>query len=198
MARDSAVGFVIEKERPLTWLPRVTLQERFVSPRSSHEWGPDIAVVSLHQRDIDRLQSEKAFYRVNHRRPLSDDQRASLLWAITGASAELSEFDTTEARLKNHLLANSAPNHLTHDGLDYIELSYGDTPPEDIPESWGGLSGAGLWLCQLVPGQTQAELTVIPILMGLAFYERFTAPRRGAIRCLGPGSLRSSGFDHVA
>jgi hypothetical protein len=188
----------MEPEHPPTWVARGRLQERLVSRRLSDEWGPDIAILWLDQEDVAKLQSEKAFYRVERRRPLPDDPRASVLWAITGASAELSQFTDSEARLKNHTLAVSAPAFVTHDGLDYVELPYGNTPVEDIPVFWGGLSGAGLWLCYLVPGATRAELEIIPLLSGVAFYQRPIETRIGVIRCHGPGSLRSEGLDHVA
>jgi hypothetical protein len=134
---------------------------------------------------------------VDRGRALPKDSQPSPLWAITGVSGELSEFNGSEARLKNHMLATAAPHHLTHDGLDYVELPYGNTPCADIPKFWGGLSGAGLWLCFLVPGATQAELTVIPVLSGVAFYQNGTGPRRGTVRCHGSGSIDTQGLDHV-
>jgi hypothetical protein len=198
LSDDTLIGFTIEAEHPPIWVPRSRLRERFVSQRLADEWGPDIAIVALDEEDVSRLRAEKAFYRFDRQRPLPDTPGASILWAMTGASAELSQFTDEEARLKNHTLAVSSPVFLTHDGLDYVEVPYGNTPAEDIPRFWGGLSGAGLWLCYLVPGVTQAELEIIPLLSGVAFYQRAVEPRIGAIRCHGPGSLRSQGVDRVA
>jgi hypothetical protein len=198
LSRDAMVGFTTEPEHPPIWVARGRLQERVVSRRLSDEWGPDIAIVSLNDEDVGSLQAEKAFYRIERKRPLPDDPRANILWAITGASAELSQFTESEARLKNHTLAVSAPAFVAHDGLDYFELPYGNTPVEDIPVIWGGLSGAALWLCHLVPGATETELEIIPFLSGVAFYQRPIETRIGVIRCHGPGSLRSQGLDHVA
>jgi hypothetical protein len=55
MSRDEGVGFTLEPDRPLAWVPKVVLLERFVSHRLSKEWGPDIAVVSFHDSDAKRL-----------------------------------------------------------------------------------------------------------------------------------------------
>lgn len=137
LSRDAMVGFTMEPEQPPAWVPRSKLAERVVTQRVTDEWGPDIAIVSLQEEVVTRLQSEKAFYGFERQRPLPDDPRASVLWAMTGASAELSQFADTEARLKNHTLAASSPVFVTHDGLDYVEVPYGNTPAEDIPIFWG-------------------------------------------------------------
>lgn len=189
---DARIGFTLETDHAPTWVPRASLQERFVSSRTSDEWGPDIALIAIHERDVHRLEVEKAFYIVDRERPLQPRLGATIRWGITGASDELSTFTDKEALLKNHMLATREASFLDHDGLDYVELQYGHAAPEDIPESWKGLSGAGLWMCHLTPGDTQAELQVIPILSGVAFYQRAIESRVGAIRCHGPQSLKQA------
>lgn len=191
---DEGVGLVLEEDQAPIWLPRQVLSERVVSRRVSDEWGPDVALVGLPPSDAKRLEREKAFYDVDKARPLQSHDGARGDWVISGASAELSAFEPQEVRLKNHLLGNETPRLVEHAGLVYVELSYGQTNPDEIPHSWEGLSGAGLWLCHLVPGATRADLRVTPLLMGLAFYQLRSGPKRGVIRCHGPGSLEALGF----
>lgn len=198
LAQDSSIGFAMEDEQAPVWLRIEALSARVVTTRPSDEWGPDIAVVALHAHDVARLKKEKAFYVVERARPIPDDPRIAMVWALTGASAAFSLVTAAEARLKNHTLIVSNPEHITHEDLDYIEVPYGDTPPEQIPDSWRGLSGAGLWHCALVPGSDETELDVVPELSGLAFCEQIVENRRGTIRCHGSVSLRSLGLEQVA
>ena len=197
MARDQVVGFGTEAERSPLWLRTVTLRPEVVTEPLVAEWGPDIAVVSFHAHDANRLLLEKAFYSIERPRAVPDDARASIVWAMTGASGEFSEITLDEARLRNHTLIVTKPTAVVHDGIDYLDMPYGDTPPQNIPDSWGGLSGAGLWLCHLVPGSNETELDVLPILCGVAFYQRVESQKRGAIRCHGPGGLRSLAWNAV-
>lgn len=198
MARDSVLGFITEAEHSPVWLRTATLEPRLVTQRVTDEWGPDLAVVAFHAHDARRLQLEKAFYALERPRPAANDPRASIVWAITGASGQLSEFTATEARLRNHTLIVSTPSVNFHEAVDYFDIPYGDTPPENIPDSWGGLSGAGLWRCDLLPGSDETELEVLPRLSGVAFYQRVEGGKRGAIRCHGPGGLHSLVWNHIA
>jgi hypothetical protein len=136
-------------------------------------------------------------HRFERERPVATDSSSRTLWAISGASAEFSEITSIEARLMNHLVAASHPAFVEHDDLDYVEIPHGDTPTERIPLSWGGLSGAGLWLCHLRLGGDNEPFEVVPLLSGVTFFQKRIADRRGTIRCHGPASLRSHCLDLV-
>jgi hypothetical protein len=198
MARDRVLGFVTEADHSPVWLRTATLQPKVVTQPIADEWGPDIAIVAIHAHDATRLRLEKAFYAVDRSRPAPSTSRGRVVWAITGASAHFSEFTPAEARLRNHTIIVATPTVTMHGDTDYLDVPFGETPPEGIPESWGGLSGAGLWLCHLVPGSDETQLDVVPQLSGVVFYERFDGNKRGAIRCHGGGGLRSLGYDRVA
>jgi hypothetical protein len=197
LATMQAVGLALENERPPIWVPIEALWPRVMTVITSDEWGPDIALVSFHKRDVDRLATDKAFYDVLRPRAQTETRQSRRWWALAGASAELSTIGEQEALLKSHVLASSEARQHGNLGIDYVDLPYGNMPRVDIPVFWGGLSGAGLWRCDVTPTD-EGDLSITPVLCGVAFYQvPGSEPRQGAIRCHGPNSLRELGFDRV-
>lgn len=96
-----------------------------------------------------------------------------MLIGATGEGSDLSGKD--EALLKNRQFTTPQPRKSTHDGLVYTEVPWSADNP-DAPKSWGGMSGAGLWLVD--PDVNRG------ILAGLAFYEQLPhGIDPGFIRC---------------
>jgi hypothetical protein len=145
-----------------------------------------VAIIEIDPRDVGAIRKEKAFYRTEVIRSMPDAPDGRGLWTLLGASAELSDIRPDEAMLTEHTFGNRVPEHVDHDGNDYLELKYGATDHEYLPTSWGGLSGAALWKCAIASDGSRA----VPILSGLAFFQVDEAHKIGRLRCHGPKTLR--------
>jgi hypothetical protein len=175
LARYRGVGFATVKDVNLLKVPKEALRPLAVSNAKDEEWGPDIALVRLEEVTRKRLEVRKAFYDLQKTRSLTDS--AEKRWILTGATAEGSQLESDEeALLKNWQLASSEAAVSIHDGQEYVDVPW-TVPETEVPKSWGGLSGAGLWR---VDTQANGE----PILEGLAYLERRPhEDRPGFIRC---------------
>jgi hypothetical protein len=170
------VGFVTDVDVNLLKVPTELLEPVFVSTRKSEGWGPDIALVRIPEVKAKELELRKAFYDLHRNRTEELNEDGHRLWAFIGATAEGSDFSSPdEAQLKNRQFTTFAPQKTTHDALEYIEITWSIDNP-DAPTSWGGVSGAGLWLVD--PAASNG------ILAGLAFCEQRAQPtERGFVRC---------------
>ena len=90
---------------------------------------------------------QKAFYDLDRQRPdpgMAPEQGD--LWALIGAPAEQSTFRPGEAVMRLTLFDSWAtPDVCERGGFDYLDVAYDHTVRPTLPESYGGISGSGLW-----------------------------------------------------
>jgi hypothetical protein len=161
-------------------------------PTGPSEWGPDLALIKLPAIDAAGIRRVKAFYNLDKRKPESgilvgNDKG---LWAVIGVPAEQSIFGKTEAVLKLRLFASVVVSAHQRDGFDYVDLGFYHEGRSDLPQSYGGLSGSGLWQAPI----TRSDSGVVSWngqarLEGVAFYQKFTKEKEGVIRCHGRTSI---------
>ncbi len=73
------------------------------------------------------------------------------------------------------------------DYFDFKARLYPDAPVE----SFGGVSGGGLWRVQIYPHPESGEVESIVALEGVAFWEDGTSSGQGMIRCYGVEPVRN-------
>ena len=75
-------------------------------------------------------------------------------------------------------------------GFDYVDVTVDRSESDfQLPSTFGGVSGSGLWLLDLQCSETDYRVGAL-ILSGVAFYEKFNTPaRQTGIRCHGMKSL---------
>jgi hypothetical protein len=140
-------------------------------------------------RDIRQV---KAFYNVDKRRPCSakPPDYASGVWAVLGAPEEQSTFGEKEAVLKISLFASVVASAQVRDGFDYVDLSYFHEDRPDLPRSYGGISGSGLWRLPISRAEGAAiEWSGELHGEGVAFYQKPVGAVEGVIRCHGRMSV---------
>jgi hypothetical protein len=176
LAKYFAAGFATDVDVNLMKVPTDLLKPLFVSTRKGDAWGPDIALVRIPDVKARELELRKAFYDLTRNRTDALSAGGQRLWGFIGATGEGSDFSSPdEALLKNRQFTTRQPRKSTHDGLEYIEVTWNIDNP-DAPTTWGGVSGAGLWLVD--PAVNSGVLT------GLAFVEQRAQPaERGFVRC---------------
>lgn len=84
-------------------------------------------------------------------------------------------------------------NYRTRGNFDYVETFDDPANASELPSSYGGVSGAGLWRVKLKKkaGQSLASATIGDdfVLTGVAFYEERQPDGRMLVRYHGPDSI---------
>ena len=160
--------------------------------------GPDLAFVEIPQLDVQRIQQRKAFFNLDRRKKgklaISPTYQSGL-WSVLGAVEEQSEFNPTEACLGLRVYACGFPNAETRGGHDYLELPYDRRSSPQLPTSFGGISGSGLWQVLIAKSRRTQQVNLSHAeLEGVAFFQEPDAnsSSRGVIRCHARQSLYSA------
>lgn len=170
--------------------PSVTIETqliscRFASERPVNEWGPDLALLELPSLDANKMERFKVFYNLDRRK--SEALASSPLynageWALIGAPGEFCSVEAKRANLDVFLLVSKLLKVYDRDGFDYVDISLDTKGKPELPNSYGGLSGSGLW--QLQGGSASLE--------GVAFYQSIEETKQ-YVRC----HARKSIYLHV-
>ncbi len=198
-ARDAEqIGLVIT-DRPSSFtMHRDAICVKELWKGKESEWGPDLALLKLGLSDVSTIGARKSFLNLAQQRAVSAAHPPNTekgLWALTGMVGQFGEVQTRPeaGTIEFHaqgrgFFSNIRQMHL-HEGYDYLDASVKLNLP-DVPSTFGGLSGGGLWevrLSRTKGGKISRD--GIPHFRGVAFWETEESDGRRAIRCHGPGSI---------
>jgi hypothetical protein len=195
------IGLTTGDDHWPVWIRRDLLRVRFVSSASDPEWGPDLALVALPDVKANELRVRKSFYDLDRRRAEALAGRAlteSGMWGVVGVAAEQGEFREEDAIMPTTLFVAGILSSGTRGDLDYLDLAARRDGRPDLPRSYGGLSGSGLWRFELGRG-VEGELSLVgrPSLEGVAFFQG-PAQEESFIRCHGRDSVYRWLLDRAA
>jgi hypothetical protein len=179
------------REHPLAVDVQFMGPPRYITTRASDEWGPDLALLHLPDLYAEKAQEAKAFYNLDARREAalaSDVSHTTGLWAVLGAPAEHSSVEPEGRVMQTYVFGSTIKRATVRDGFDYLDLTIKGRMKPAL-RSFGGVSGAGLWRCNLRRSPTGTVESDQPALEGVAFYERLDREGRGFIRCHGRASI---------
>ena len=185
----------LESDRLLVPLRKDCVEPMTLHSRQDIEWGPDLALLKLPDLVACDIRQVNAFYNVDkHAVDASPAPRYDVgVWAVIGAPAEQSQFAQREAVLKITLFASVVRSAQERDGFDSVDLSYYHEGRTELPSSYGGISGAGLWNLPVAKSETGAiTWNGRATLKGVAFYQQAASQREGTIRCHGRKSVCGS------
>jgi hypothetical protein len=169
------------------------------------EWGPDLALVRLHRpEDIERIKAHKSAVNLSQHRTefLAAQLAGNRACAITGMVGEWTHTDVDHAtrmisgtpRLQA-FFGPSIPGRHERDGYDYVDVAVNLRLP-DVPQSFGGVSGGGLWEIGLSKTPSGAiSWDGKRRFRGVAFWQQSPTPDGlSMIRCHGPHSVFTSAW----
>ncbi|WP_263358639.1 hypothetical protein [Acidicapsa ligni] len=96
---------------------------------------------------------------------------------------------------KNHASVQMTPFWVAppicyvENGFDYLDVNARLPPPSDV-NSFGGVSGGGLWRIKVYSDPTNGEIHSEAILNGVAFWAYEVKGGAGRVRCHGSESIR--------
>ena len=206
------------KERQLGLLFANKSQHRVIEPweiellkiarGTQHSVGPDLgATLLLNHSFVGSINANgKAFHNLDKRREKLRDKPLAMtagIWAVQGfvekgieTIADPNENLVEHVRFPCATVWGEPENEEEIDEYDYLD--YGADPScLPIPtDSWGGMSGGGLWRIPLnrqLLGDKDGWSFCPPLLSGIMFYQRAEGGNIQWIRCHG----RRSVYDHA-
>lgn len=158
--------------------------------------GPDLAFIKLPQPYIGQIKAHGTFYNLAHDKeemlnsPVDNNMG---MWAVSGFPDEYTKeiesigcFDGV-IKYEGNCLFGGIDKSYSSGEFDYIEMPA--DYQNDVPESFGGVSGGGLWHIILEqPPQGNIKVKRI-ILSGLAFYQSALDNNFRSLKCHGKRSI---------
>jgi hypothetical protein len=192
------IGLVLAASRSRFMMPREAISVKLLWDHKHPEWGPDLALLQLTPSIVPTIAAQKSFLNLTYQRTtLATHPPATEkgLWAVAGLVGELSKVQrhsaerTIIATAPVRALFSAVQETHQHGGYDYLDLS-AKLKLSDVPSSFGGLSGGGLWEVGLSMSKSGTiSWDERRHLRGVAFWQSRLSDGRRVIRCHGPRSI---------
>ncbi len=152
------------------------------------EWGPDLIFLRIPDVRVAEIEAFRVFYPLETEEkpvPGGEYTEARLL---LGTPSELGIYRQNHASVQLTPFWVSQPIVEERDGFDYLDV-HARLPPPSTVESFGGVSGGGLWRVKVYIDPASGQLDSIALLDGVAFYEFEVQGGAATIRCHGRKSI---------
>lgn len=201
-AEDGKVGYSISEDPHAHIVPRATLVPMNLVSRRTDEYGPDIEFIIIPPDQVESVLARCQFYNLSknptQRQAQTLEREGFAL--IAGFPHEL-ENDQPGAYgfdkiVEQHGLGfiTGADKREERDGFDYLELGVTYNEKTNPPQSFGGVSGAGVWHFKLFKKDDEpiSAARYDPsqfLLMGVAFYQSAITAGQRFIRAHGQTTI---------
>lgn len=155
--------------------------------------GPDIGLIVLPQTHIAHLKSEKVFFNIDKRRKRFTDAfigKEMGVWFTCGILEETeTDMEPTAGfgAVKGYQVLcgrSGVSKEYTQSGFDYLEMTVDyETGGPDLPPSFGGCSGGGVWQVLLRKNGQGLIMAEEYLLSGVVFYQTGAENKRRILRC---------------
>ena len=167
--------------------------ENLIPHAASHtgswtEFGPDIVLLEIPLNHVGTIKAMRGFYELagGDQARMTEDHNETFL--LLGVPKSLGTFTEQHASLELHGMWDSNVSWLSQGDWDFFDFN-GRLPPGHMSNSFGGISGGGLWRVQLRPDAKEEKIVSTVALEGVAFFELGTFEGKGIIRGHGPTSI---------
>ena len=170
------------------------------------EDSPDLAFIKLHSEDAGRFKARNTFKNLNRLKDNMLSEELSLKSGFIGISGEIAEWADEETNISDfHRVKGfgglfGVSNVICSkecDGWDYIKCHVDFSPETELPNSYAGMSGGGLW--NIVLAKQDGEINVTDCrLCGVVFRQSSVIDGgKRIVSCQGPLSVYSKLFQAV-
>ncbi|MFQ5965936.1 MAG: hypothetical protein ACE5KZ_16850 [Candidatus Scalinduaceae bacterium] len=205
LPKSGDIGLMISPDIEKPIVKSEFLNKIEVARGSIESEGPDLGIILLPSPIVGQLKAKKSFYNLSLKRDkiLSDPPKNYKgIWFLCGMPAEMT---TTEGPSKGFNVikrftlfcgAARVKKEYSKGEYDYfvVDAHYNET--NQLPESFGGISGGGLWqvILKQQKGKVEAEEM---ILSGVVFYQSPLSNNIRLLKCHGRRSIYKNTFDVV-
>src|SRR5882672_2271471 len=194
---DEPLGMIADYTGKLSRLrfERQHLQVDRIARGSDDSRGPDLGFIRLAPNDIGMLKAQKSFFNIEKRMQRFTQSYIDKQEGFWFCSGLIGEFETSlpprpgYSSIKGcHGLcgASANPREYHYAEVDYIEIDVsGISKNPELPASFGGMSGGGVWQVPMHRGQDNIIAAQEVILSGVIFYQTALANDARTLRCHG-------------
>jgi hypothetical protein len=158
-------------------------------PLSWNEWGPDISSLEIPAAKVGEIKAFRGFYEMDAGRSAMVKVDRNETYLLVGTPNVLGSFTQTHASVQLLGMWVGNPKSFKQNDWDYFDAKAA-LHPLTPAESFGGVSGGGLWRVQIYAHPETDQIESTETLEGVAFYELGTSQGVGVIRCHGSESIR--------
>ena len=151
-----------------------------------NEWGPDLALLRIPHEHVGGIMAFMVFEDVKAApKPLHVECLEG--WVVVGTPGDLGTFTQSHAEVQ--IVGRFVDPQLHYRGeYDYYDFEM-DSSSADLPKSWGGLSGGGLWRVMVYWSRESGKIDWAKRLKGVAFWEFPIKSGYRVVRAHGPKSI---------
>ncbi len=158
-------------------------------PATWNEWGPDIAFLRIPSEYLGSIKAHRDYFNptVGGRTARTVNNAEVRLLMSTPAAFGIFAQNQADVQVGGCFVNHATRCEIRCD-FDYFDFEVDASFP-DTPESYGGVSGGGLWTVLIHCSCSTGEVDWDQTLEGVAFYQLPIEKGRRAIRCHGPKSI---------
>lgn len=196
--RPYLLGLTINDYAQKYAIPSNSLEAIIIAKGEIEYDGPDLGFIVLPHSEKGIIEATKSIHNLdkNRERILNTPPRFSEgLWGICGVPEEKTVYEDKEKRFEPlmnlFMFAGFGGIHNTYmvGGYDYCHINVKHDCSPIIPDSFGGVSGGGLWQIPLVKSREGKIEPKEYILSGVVFYETGWEGLYQSIKCHGRNSI---------
>ena len=190
------LGLMLTDGAPLG-IERKLIRAKRLRADSYSRWGPDLALLEIPPNLVGTITSRKSFLNLARRRSMLSThppQTEKSLWAVMGLVGQKSSVElvddprTAIARVRGEAFIGVTCTADQRGEYDYLTV-HANTALREVPSSFDGISGGGLWEATLrIKGSSIISLGEHHF-RGVAFWQEPEERDHIAIRCHGPHSI---------
>lgn len=197
---------ILEREHRLS-IPVQHLRIINIGTPEPGEKGPDLSAIVMPRAEASKIAPYKGFWDLQlvaedmlNNRP--DDHDG--VWLVCGVPDEYTEYEETVSTFETVVgihgvcWAGGIGDHYEKDGFDYIEVRAEYKEDRELPSSFGGISGGGLWQVLLRSDETGMSHPVRHLFLGLPFWQSARKEDWRTITCHGPASIYKQLLSQIA
>lgn len=164
-----------------------------------HEFGPDLVFLEiLDEENLGTIKAHSSFWNISPQDSLVNDcyNDLSSVWAVCGLpegwiriKEGISNFEKVYD-CKNLVGLTGIEKRFEKEGFDYFDVSVNYNSKNDIPDTFKGMSGGGLWKILLSCTENLQDLKISDIIFsGVIFYQTKLKENRRILRSHGAKSI---------
>lgn len=164
-----------------------------------NEYGPDLVFLEiLDEEKLGTIIAHSSFWNISPQDSLVNDcyNDLSSVWAIFGLPEVWIRIEERVSKskkvynCKNLVGLTGIKKRFEKDGFDYFDVSIKHNPQDDVPDTFKGMSGGGLWKVLLSCTKNLQDLKIRDIIFsGVIFYQTDLKANRRTLRSHGAKSI---------